>query len=385
MQSGRILRNRSSYSYYDGNESEELPKRPTRRSSRTSNRDEDLSDSSNAGHRKRTRHSNSSVSTEMYDIVKTRRRGSVSTRSSQHDDDNVEEDAGRKYSFRHRTPRETMNISNLGGDYGGYKRNVVQTEEEDDENEEEVNDEENEENDEDNEEEEEEEDENVKTYSFRNRNRTQREFMNISHLGGDGGSYKTSSHGKSKHDRNSSRISYKETGRLYLGGRLKSPPRHKKRHHHVRHRSKHRRHYDSSSESSSSGSGSSSSSGSNRRGRYGSDNSSDDNDDKQFRKHEERRLRKERDSVLPVELGSLGGSVRDKVSRKDLNRADVMPVAVDASVGFSSVGGLDSHVQALKEMVVLPLLYPDVFEKFDTQPPRGVLFVGPPGTGKVRR
>jgi len=79
----------------------------------------------------------------------------------------------------------------------------------------------------------------------------------------------------------------------------------------------------------------------------------------------------------------MGGSVKDKVSQKDMLRVDALPVAVDASIGFQSVGGLDDHVRALKEMVVLPLLYPDVFERFDTQPPRGVLFVGPPGTGKT--
>eukprot|EP00983_Pelagomonas_calceolata_P043260 1138839-Pelagomonas_calceolata.AAC.1 len=31
-------------------------------------------------------------------------------------------------------------------------------------------------------------------------------------------------------------------------------------------------------------------------------------------------------------------------------------------------------------MVFLPLLYPDLFERFKVQPPRGVLFYGPPGT-----
>ncbi|CAM9179200.1 unnamed protein product, partial [Ectocarpus fasciculatus] len=59
------------------------------------------------------------------------------------------------------------------------------------------------------------------------------------------------------------------------------------------------------------------------------------------------------------------------------------PVGVDPSIGFHSVGGLDGHIRALKEMVVLPLIYPDLFSRFDTQPPRGVLFVGPPGTGKT--
>jgi SpoVK/Ycf46/Vps4 family AAA+-type ATPase len=79
----------------------------------------------------------------------------------------------------------------------------------------------------------------------------------------------------------------------------------------------------------------------------------------------------------------MGGSLKDKASQRDMLRADAAPVAVDPKLGFQSVGGLEKHVQALKEMVVLPLLYPDVFQRFDTQPPRGVLFVGPPGTGKT--
>lgn len=37
---------------------------------------------------------------------------------------------------------------------------------------------------------------------------------------------------------------------------------------------------------------------------------------------------------------------------------------------FDSVGGLTNHIQSLKEMVVFPLLYPEVFEKFKIQPPR---------------
>ena len=48
-------------------------------------------------------------------------------------------------------------------------------------------------------------------------------------------------------------------------------------------------------------------------------------------------------------------------------------------ISFEDVGGLDHHIRALKEMVVFPLLYPEVFEKFSISPPRGVLFYGPPG------
>lgn len=65
------------------------------------------------------------------------------------------------------------------------------------------------------------------------------------------------------------------------------------------------------------------------------------------------------------------------------NLADVDPLNPAKPVTFDEVGGMESHVQQLKEMVQLPLLYPEVFQRFSITPPRGVLFHGPPGTGKT--
>lgn len=59
--------------------------------------------------------------------------------------------------------------------------------------------------------------------------------------------------------------------------------------------------------------------------------------------------------------------------------ADIDPMSVDRGVNFDSVGGLAHHVKALKEMIIFPLVYPEVFERFKITPPRGVLFYGPPG------
>ncbi|KAI6472680.1 hypothetical protein MCOR18_008461, partial [Pyricularia oryzae] len=63
--------------------------------------------------------------------------------------------------------------------------------------------------------------------------------------------------------------------------------------------------------------------------------------------------------------------------------ADADPLGVDLTVDFSKVGGLQGHIDQLKEMIMLPLLYPELFQRYKVTPPRGVLFHGPPGTGKT--
>ncbi|PYI19175.1 AAA-domain-containing protein [Aspergillus violaceofuscus CBS 115571] len=72
------------------------------------------------------------------------------------------------------------------------------------------------------------------------------------------------------------------------------------------------------------------------------------------------------------------GKVKDKQAL-----ADADPLGVDVNVNFDSVGGLQGHIDQLKEMVSLPLMYPEIFQRFHIVPPRGVLFHGPPGTGKT--
>ncbi|CAH2044060.1 unnamed protein product, partial [Iphiclides podalirius] len=74
-------------------------------------------------------------------------------------------------------------------------------------------------------------------------------------------------------------------------------------------------------------------------------------------------------------------SMDDKKTDRALR--DIQPVEVDGSVRFTSVGGLEEHIKCLREMVLFPLMYPDLFNKFKTRPAKGVLFHGPPGTGKT--
>ncbi|MFW5634029.1 MAG: CDC48 family AAA ATPase [Erythrobacter sp.] len=55
-----------------------------------------------------------------------------------------------------------------------------------------------------------------------------------------------------------------------------------------------------------------------------------------------------------------------------------------AVVNYDDVGGMDDTIQQLREMVELPLRYPELFIRLGVEPPKGVLLHGPPGTGKTR-
>lgn len=62
----------------------------------------------------------------------------------------------------------------------------------------------------------------------------------------------------------------------------------------------------------------------------------------------------------------------------------------DAAVGsstfdvtFEDVGGLEREILLTRELVQLPLQFPHVYRQLGINPPRGVIFYGPPGCGKT--
>lgn len=87
--------------------------------------------------------------------------------------------------------------------------------------------------------------------------------------------------------------------------------------------------------------------------------------------------------LLPGDLAAAAGTPSNLGKIGDAALADADPLGVNTNVTFDEVGGLDDHIHSLKEMTILPLLYPEVFQQFNLTPPRGVLFHGPPGTGKT--
>jgi transitional endoplasmic reticulum ATPase len=55
-----------------------------------------------------------------------------------------------------------------------------------------------------------------------------------------------------------------------------------------------------------------------------------------------------------------------------------------ADVTYDDLGGMKDTIDALREMVELPLRHPEIFQRLGVDPPKGVLLHGPPGTGKTR-
>uniref|UniRef100_A0A8C7NDB4 ATPase family AAA domain-containing protein 2 n=1 Tax=Oncorhynchus mykiss TaxID=8022 RepID=A0A8C7NDB4_ONCMY len=115
-----------------------------------------------------------------------------------------------------------------------------------------------------------------------------------------------------------------------------------------------------------------------------SSSSSSSSDDDKFQRRRRKSRNRSVNRCLPMNLlkEDVLGIHKDRM-KIGASLADVDPMQIDQTVRFDSIGGLTRHISALKEMVVFPLLYPEVFERFKIQPPRGCLFYGPPGTGKT--
>ena len=67
----------------------------------------------------------------------------------------------------------------------------------------------------------------------------------------------------------------------------------------------------------------------------------------------------------------------------------VNPKAVDVleekipDVTYEDIGGLSDEIKKIREMVEIPMKYPELFIKLGIEPPKGVLLHGPPGSGKT--
>ena len=97
------------------------------------------------------------------------------------------------------------------------------------------------------------------------------------------------------------------------------------------------------------------------------------------------------DQLSPTDVED---GMRVGVERKKYKIALPLPPKIDPSVSlmtveerpdvtYNDIGGYKEQLDQLREVLELPLLNPQIFEKLGIDPPKGVLLFGPPGTGKT--
>ncbi|HPS88997.1 MAG TPA: AAA family ATPase, partial [Methanosarcina vacuolata] len=62
---------------------------------------------------------------------------------------------------------------------------------------------------------------------------------------------------------------------------------------------------------------------------------------------------------------------------------EITPEQAIPTVMYEDLGGLQDAILKVREMVEIPLKYPELFDRLGIEAPKGVLLHGPPGTGKT--
>lgn len=96
---------------------------------------------------------------------------------------------------------------------------------------------------------------------------------------------------------------------------------------------------------------------------------------------------RERIAELEKEVNSLRFRIRNQNNIKGfidiIGTVASMELIEAPNISFEDIGGLDAQIEAVREVVELPLTRPEVFKEVGIDPPSGVLLTGPPGMGKT--
>jgi proteasome regulatory subunit len=99
-------------------------------------------------------------------------------------------------------------------------------------------------------------------------------------------------------------------------------------------------------------------------------------------------------SAETVEHEKLSVGSRVALNKQTLAVMGVLPASLDPlvtaseivsrpSVTYDDIGGLVDQIREIRESVEYPLLRSELYRKVGVDPPKGVLLIGPPGTGKT--
>ena len=82
----------------------------------------------------------------------------------------------------------------------------------------------------------------------------------------------------------------------------------------------------------------------------------------------------------PVLLNHTTSMLMEKLPKREVE--DLLLEEVP-DIGYADIGGLDTQIEAIRDAIELPYLYPKEYQEFNLSPPKGVLLYGPPGCGKT--
>ena len=81
-----------------------------------------------------------------------------------------------------------------------------------------------------------------------------------------------------------------------------------------------------------------------------------------------------------VMLNPITGMVMEKLPKLEIE--DLLLEEVP-DIKYSDIGGLNEQIEAIRDAIETPYLYPNEYKEFQLKPPKGVLLYGPPGCGKT--
>ncbi len=83
--------------------------------------------------------------------------------------------------------------------------------------------------------------------------------------------------------------------------------------------------------------------------------------------------------VKTVPKGPVYISQETVISLEKRRARDILEIGIR----YEDIGGLKEEIDTVREMIEVPLKYPELFKRIGVSPPKGILLLGPPGCGKT--